>query len=258
MANPQTRFRSISFPSRSQPTNFETQLKKPKSCEVDPISSQAIQSGLLDLANYVQNLTQSTNYVHQDIKSIEQSLSGSIELLDSWGAIKELFQMMKENVHALQSAIRRKGLEYNSNIQNDINSYICIRKRMSKCISKTLKTLKNLENENLDVTGPTIALFKSVLGFLSCPAGRSGGWNLVSRLMMVKSVDRAMSEVRCVDSVLGAIRNGDSNKGVDLQMVLRSLQNLDDCVEGIELGLQRLFRQLMHFRVMLLNIVTDH
>ncbi|KAL3641070.1 hypothetical protein CASFOL_016038 [Castilleja foliolosa] len=267
MAPSQIHFRSISLPSRLHPINptgFESELQKLNSCisTNTPITSETIQSSLLGLAELYTSIDKLTQNHHQDGKSIENSLESSVEFLDSCNNIRELAQMIRENVQALQSALRRKG----PTAQNDVNSYFCFRKKMNKCISKSLKTLKNLESKNgSDVSltdQATIAVFKSVFVFLSWPAGRSCGWNLVSKLMNAKSTERdsrgVISEVGCVDSVLGAFRNGDSIKGVDLQMVIRSLQNLDDCVEGIELGLQRLFRQLMQCRVTYLNILTDH
>ncbi|KAL0360456.1 UNVERIFIED_CONTAM: hypothetical protein Sradi_3730100 [Sesamum radiatum] len=286
MAVSQIHFRSISLPSRLHPINstgFEAdQLQKLKSCvsKAVPVTSESIQSGLLGLAelyNSVQELTQSPATKQslvlqhqQDGKSVEVALEGSVELLDSCSTIRELVQMMRENVQALQSAFRRKGLD--SSIQNDINSYFCFRKKMNKCIAKNLKKLKNLEIKNgsnlsldadqsfirelREVAALNAAVLKSVLMFLSWPTAKNGGWNLVSRLMLNKSMASVkehsiVTEVGCVDLAL----NSNNSKVVDVQ---RSLQNLDACVEGIEVGLERLYRQLLQSRVTLLNILTDH
>ncbi|KAG8378036.1 hypothetical protein BUALT_Bualt08G0096400 [Buddleja alternifolia] len=103
-----------------------------------------------------------------------------------------------------------------------------------------------------EVSGITIAIFKGILGFLSCPImAKTGGWSFVSKMMITKSMDYSVvNEVGCVDFAL-------NSKAIDVQMVQKRLQNLDACVEGIEEGLERLFRQLVQCRVTLLNILTD-
>lgn len=182
--------------------------------------------------------------------------------------------MMKENVQALQSALRRKA-----SIQNDVASYICSRKKANKCIRKSLKTLKNFESRinvnasNIsssgdeerfvgalrEVYGLTVSVFKCCLLFFSSSSIKSGSWNLVSRLMISKSADyNVVTEVGCMDLALSNLQGRVELKIVDKQMVQKSLQNLDSCFEGIEMGLERMFRQLVQSRVNLLNIVTNH
>ncbi|KAL8059333.1 hypothetical protein ABFX02_03G079400 [Erythranthe guttata] len=262
----QTHTRSISLPSRLNPTNFESKLQKIKSCQiVSAFPSEEIQSGLIGLAELYNSVQFST--VSQDEKLIEESLSGSVQLLDSCGAIRELLQMMKENIHALQSALRRKGilLEYSA-VQNDVAAYFCCRKRMNKLVAKSLKKLKALENIpgnilNGELTGATVAVFKSILVFLSGPPAASR-WSLVSKMMAGKSAgenDGGRVEF-ALRSLHGKTRSG-TNGGVtavDVQLVQKGLQNVDAVIEGFEGGLERLFRQLIQNRVALLNIITDN
>ncbi|KAL0360457.1 UNVERIFIED_CONTAM: hypothetical protein Sradi_3730200 [Sesamum radiatum] len=244
MATLQIHSRSISLPARLDPvspTSFDqVDLQKLKSKTAVPASSEGIRSGLLGLAelyNSVQELAQP----RRDVKSIEESLSGSVELLDSCTAIRELFQMIRENVQALQSALR-KGLD--SSVQSDISSYFCFRKKMNK-----------------EVVGVTVAIFRSVLVFLSSPtSARSGGWSLVSRLMVAKPVGEngAVNEVGSVDFALSSLQGKLRSDGVKVVDVQKRLQNLEAVVEGFEGGLERVFRQLVQSRVTLLNVLTDH
>ncbi|PIN19423.1 hypothetical protein CDL12_07901 [Handroanthus impetiginosus] len=285
MANPQIHVRSISLPSRLNPTDFEVELQKVKSCHISsdfPITSEAIQSGLVGLSqlyNSVQSLTAQQSIVFQDAKSMEESLSGSVELLDSCSIIRELFQMIKEKVQSLQSALRRKGLS-DPSIHSDITTYFCFRKKMSKGVAKTLKTLKNLEHRiasdhsvNVEsnftsvlrqVTGITIAIFKSILVFLSLPVGFPKGWSFVSKLMLTKSVATSgeENEVVNVDSALrtiqGQLRSTGAKVVDEVQMLQKTLQNVAATVQGFEEGLERLNRKLVQTRVILLNIITHH
>ncbi|KAG6435290.1 hypothetical protein SASPL_100160 [Salvia splendens] len=191
----------------------------------------------------------------------------SVDLLDACSAIRDLLQMMRENVRALQSAMRRKGTD--SAVQNDVAAYFSFRKKMQKTVAKTLRNLKKSEtviirsgsshSVNADgdfgfffkqLAGITIANFRSVLLFLSYPAARPGGWSLVSKLVAAKSgMERnGVNEVENLDLGLQGKMKSD---------VQKRLQIVDEIIEEFEGGFERLFRQLVQSRVTLLNILTD-
>ncbi|PIN08635.1 hypothetical protein CDL12_18793 [Handroanthus impetiginosus] len=261
VSNSGSHFRSISLPSRLQPI-IEHELQKLKSLQISTsfsqkvsITSNAIKPSLLELAELYNSAQFSSTKTSRF--DLDQSLEGSITLLDSCSDVRELVVMMKQNVQALQSALRRKGCD--SSIQNDIATYSCFRKRINKLIAKNLKELKNLENKNgSSLFGLTIAVFKCILVSFSWPFSRPRGWNLVSRMMMTK-----LGGFRTEDSMHFAVRNLEWRiryNGLDVddvRILQRDLENLGACVEELEGGLKKLFRDLVRCRVLLLNVLTD-
>ncbi|KAG6389379.1 hypothetical protein SASPL_150847 [Salvia splendens] len=87
-------------------------------------SSESLQSGLVALAQLYNSFEEfrrnkSSGVDGVDRKSMEESLSRSVDLLDTCGTVREVLQMMRENVRALQPAMWRKGTDSNSAVQND-------------------------------------------------------------------------------------------------------------------------------------------
>ncbi|KAG6390786.1 hypothetical protein SASPL_148531 [Salvia splendens] len=165
-----------------------------------------------------------------DWKLVEESLSRLVDLLDACGAVREVLQMMRENVRALQSAMRRKGTDSDSAVQNDVAAYLSFRKRMQKTVAKTLKNLRKSEiNHERE--------FEKRAGFVSYAAERS----LVSRLVAGKSRG-GVNEIEDLDLGLRGKMRSD---------VVKKLQIVDDIIGELEGRLERLFRQLIQTRVTL-------
>nr|GMD53407.1 Sorting nexin mvp1 like [Ipomoea batatas] len=282
--------RSISLPSRLYPTpeNIEAELNKLRTWETttssSPPSSKSIRARLLmvsELYESLQELVQSPStqraLLQQNRAIVEEALEGSLVFLDLCGNIQGVIHMVKDKVKELQSALRRKGGD--SSIEGDITDFLSFIKRVKKEATKSLRKLKQMENtppvfHEIDVyssmvirvmrevSAITILALRPVLAFLSCPAlknNKSSGWALISRLVLNKSAipshETIGDNLGSVDAVLASLQGIIKING-DLQMARKRLQNLDAEIEGLETGLDCLYRHLIQSRVSLLNILT--
>ncbi|XP_058185963.1 uncharacterized protein LOC131303208 [Rhododendron vialii] len=293
----QYQYRSISLPSRLHPQNtkVEAELTKLKTWQSSivsstaPTSGETIRTGLVGLAelyNCVEELinspiTQQALVQHGKGVLAEEALEGSIRLLDSCNVARDLFLMVKQNVQDLQSVLRRKGGDLA--IEKNINTYNSTKKRVKKESAKCLKALKKMENqiESRSLSGVnyhlsnvirvfreviivTISVLRLLFLFLSMPADsttRSGGWSLIKKLVVSRPRgDKIVNEFGRVDVALqsmhGCIRNDDI-PNIDVQITRRRLEALGDSMEGLESGLDCLYRKLIQNRVSLLNVLAQ-
>ncbi|KAK5843831.1 hypothetical protein PVK06_006289 [Gossypium arboreum] len=111
--------RSISLPSRSHPTTLriEDELKRLKTSEPSALSAtESISAGLSGLGDLYQCMdellnmssTQQVLSMYQHEKCIDELLDGYVKLLDICGIARDYMFQIKEHVHALQSALRRR------------------------------------------------------------------------------------------------------------------------------------------------------
>ncbi|KAI8536897.1 hypothetical protein RHMOL_Rhmol10G0292400 [Rhododendron molle] len=290
----QYQYRSISLPSRLHPQNtkIEAELTKLKTWQSSivsstvPTSGETIRTGLVGLAelyNCVEELinspiTQQALVQHQKGVLAEDALEGSIRLLDSCNVARDLFLMVKQNVQDLQSVLRRKGGDLA--IERNMNAYNSTKKRVKKESAKCLRALKKMENqiESCSLSGVnyhlsnvtrvfreviivTISVLRLLFLFLSMPADsttRSGGWSLIKKLVVTRPRgNKIVNEFGSVDVALqsmhGCIRNDDI-PNIDVQITRRRLEALGDSMEGLESGLDCLYRKLIRNRVCLLNV----
>ncbi|KAG5530100.1 hypothetical protein RHGRI_030461 [Rhododendron griersonianum] len=189
--------------------------------------------------------------------------------------------MVKQNVQDLQSVLRRKGGDLA--IERNINAYNSTRKRVKKESAKCLRALKKMEDQieprtlsgvnyhlsNVirvfrEVIFVTISVLRLLFLFLSMPADsttRSGGWSLIKKLVVTRPRgDKTVNEFGSVDVALqsmhGCIRNDDI-PNIDVQITRRRLEALGNSMEGLESGLDCLYRKLIRSRVSLLNVLAQ-
>ncbi|KAI3851373.1 hypothetical protein MKW92_009804 [Papaver armeniacum] len=234
--------RSISLPTRSNPlaAAVEEQLSKLRSSVLtSSISNNLV--ALKDLYECVEDFLST-----EDGKCLDAVLDRSVMLLDVCGTIKDVSSQMKQTSQDLQSSIRRQS--------NEFEAYMTSRKKVCKVIQKCLSDLKKNTNKNNDlvtdvlteVEATTLAVFESILSFLSAPKQRS----LVSKLTAKSATQQVVNEVTKVDVAL-------KSKVIEAKEVQKPLAALEMNLQELEDGLESVFRCLIKNRVSLLNILNQ-
>ncbi|KAI3851371.1 hypothetical protein MKW92_009802 [Papaver armeniacum] len=234
--------RSISLPTRSNPlaAAVEEQLCKLRSSVLtSSISNNLV--ALKDLYECVEDFLST-----EDGKCLDAVLDASVMLLDFCGTIKDVTSQMKQSAQDLQSSIRRQS--------NEFEAYMTSRKKVCKVIQKCLSDLKKNTNKNNDIVtdvlteveATTLAIFESILSFLSAPKQRS----LVSKLTTKSATQQVVNEVTKVDVAL-------KSKVIEAKEVQKSLADLEMNLQELEDGLESVFRCLIKNRVSLLNILNQ-
>ncbi|CAL5197424.1 unnamed protein product [Lathyrus oleraceus] len=273
-ASPHQPLRSISLPTRIHPSSQRVEALlnhlKPKNStqflsrtfEADTIHSDLVV--LAELYNCMEDLfcsqqTQQALLHYQNGKLVEDSLGGSVTLLDACSSSRELLLNLKQHVQTIQSAIRRRRGNSTSSIESSIYEYDCFRKKAKKEILKQLCDMKRMENkvkvlslmgqdQNLiflagvlrEASTITTSIFRSLLLFISMPRLRTTkGSSLISKL----NPSRLFSPEK-------------EHKNTDFASFLRMLETLNDSVCDLEGGLDCIFRCLVRNRVSFLNMLA--
>ncbi|XP_027348632.1 uncharacterized protein LOC113860164 [Abrus precatorius] len=250
------------------------------------LDAETIQSDLVLLAelyNCMQELfhsrqTHQALLRYQDGKLVEEALCGSVTLLDACGVARDLSLALKEHVQTLQSAIRRRRGD--SSIERSICEYDNFRKKAKKEIAKQLSALKRMDSKVIcfsvmgedqhivflarvlrDASTITISIFRSLFLFLSMPGLRTKGSSMISKLkpMRLFSSEKEQENTNVVDlsAVCSHIGRGKhSDYKVEVQSALKVLETLNVSIDGLEGGLDCIFRRLLQNRVSFLNMLA--
>ncbi|KAJ9564584.1 hypothetical protein OSB04_000550 [Centaurea solstitialis] len=281
--------RSISLPSRLHPTSLrvEAELSKLRAWEArscssaETLTAETVQTGLVGLSEVYRcveelvysSLTQQALVSHG--KVLERALEHSVKMLDTCGIVKEAQRKMKEHALRLQSSLRRRGTEL-SRFEDDLSSYIRLRKTLKKEASKCIRSLKRGERKFItvvplskdyhlamvvkvlrEVNVMTSLVLRSLLLFLSSPGTSTikngyGGCSLISKLRSSEKTKKITNEVGSVDDALYCVLNSTE----EMPMAHRKLENLVISIDCIEAGLDVVFRRLIQYRVSILNVLT--
>ncbi|XP_010242842.1 PREDICTED: uncharacterized protein LOC104587086 [Nelumbo nucifera] len=287
--------RSASLPSASHPLTLavEEQLHRLRASEALSSSCSSSSSlcnnlsALHDLFECVDNLLQLplTQQALSHPKWADEVLDGSLRLLDICGTTRDVLSQLKESLQQLESSLRRKrGGE--SGLATQVGAYMTFRKKINKTIHKCLADLKKMEkhassalfiSKDLDlvaivnvlqeVEAITVSVFQSILSFVSGPKAQSktSGWPLVSKLMQPKRIEcereeeNGCSEMEKLDGALYALINCQKSRmGSGLQNSQNQLAEVEMNIQGLEDGLDCVFRRLIKTRVSFLNILNHH
>jgi hypothetical protein len=156
-------------------------------------------------------------------KSVDELLERSLRILDICSTAKDFLSLSKENMHELQSVIRRRGIKTGLTLEG--LKYFALRKNMKKQIKKALVNLKSMKNEMIVSSSPMLGFLKEaeavtlcslehLLLFISDPKGNSkhSRWSAISKLMPSKRAvcDFHESETNEFQKVDAALKSSSS------------------------------------------------
>lgn len=221
-------------------------------------------------------------------KCMDELVEGPVRLLDVCGTTRDVLMQINEHVQALQSALRRRKGDF-STLENSITIYTCFRKKMNKDVKKLANkfgpslfsiSLPQDDHNNdhfyavirvlRQVWAVNISIFRSLLGFLTFSSGSKSKsksnirkWSLAAKLIMYKGVVACEEGLVCVnelESVDGALICSTATKlgdGEKIQTAQKRLEALENSIQGLESGLENVFRRLIKTRASLLNIISQ-
>ncbi|XP_068645283.1 uncharacterized protein [Aristolochia californica] len=221
--------------------------------------------------------------VHSGIEGcIEETLDGSLRLLDVCGTVKDAMSQMKMHLRDFQSALRRKGRE-DSDIDKKISVYFNSRKHIKKEIRNGLIAIKRAEEQWKSSLIPdkddqlcavisvlrkarliTVSILESLLIVISASKTTSFKHYIFQRWMdkgrvACEGQEETVNEVKKLDASLSALYSkkcGKQGEVGKLREIQNQIEELGESIQCLEDGLQGVFRCLIQTRVTLLNLLN--
>ncbi|MED6194001.1 hypothetical protein PIB30_024311 [Stylosanthes scabra] len=234
-------------------------------------------------------LTQQALGQHKDEKWVNEFLDCPLRFLDLLGKTRDSILLMKSSVEDLQSSLRRRRNLGNLDIEGCISSYWSLRRNIRKDSSKNLLFLKQIDDGSFfflddddnhlcalvrvlrESSLITSSIFQSLFVFLSSSILKSKPtkWAFVSRLVhkgvLISCNNNQQENLNVLEKVDLSLSNlellimENLNKeevGEKIQSTNTRLEALVLGIQGIEEGLECLFKHLINTRVSFLNIIS--
>ncbi|CAJ1930842.1 unnamed protein product [Sphenostylis stenocarpa] len=250
--------RSISLPTRSHPSTIriEEELNKLKSWEVS--SSSEVEriffglSGLAELYKSMEDLlklplTLQALFHHHNQKWVDELLDCPVRFLDILGETRDAIMLMKGNVRDLQSALRRRKVG-DLVIESHVSSYWSLRSEGSSFGASPLLDLNHHVSAVVRVLREASLITSSIFQVI-----RKGA------LVQCNNEQENVNELEKVDLALCRMVMDNLDKDFEaenIQSAHKELEGVVVVIEGLENGLDCLFKHLINTRVSFLNIVS--
>ena len=278
--------RSVSLPSRIHPLSIKLRsalnrlsIWKRSSSSISVSASFGSETLLVGLVNLtelygcVHELLESP-YVrhtlrhHQKGKLLDDSLNGSVVLLDVCEAAREVIVTMREHMMNLKSALRRKG-----SVEKEVRAYVNVRKKAKKEISKHLNGLKKMETRDISTNidqDPAVASTSVLRETIEISV------SILRHLLLFLSTTPPPPPARKIKNIIGLFpiplaSRSLADRYLDL---IKEAKNLDDVFLGsleknkrrdiveesfgdLEAELDSVFKCLVKNRVLFLNILSN-